>query len=229
MKPDLLWDRFERALERHAPRDYAALQPPATEEQIKAAEKAMRVRFPKALKAAYRRHNGVVAHPPGTAGFFLSFAAGLFPQLCDWCSLDRMVDNWQMMVRVAEGLEAHDNQFLSFPLWGPWWEELPIRPGWYHKKWIPIGLSYTASSYYIDLIPGTKGQLIYDSGMGEPFLVAPGLDEWIGFLCEAFETGRFYTHPETGEWFDAKRGGKSGMGLSVYWDWVRDSNPPAPP
>ena len=58
MNSNQLWSRYEAVLKKYNPLGYATLQDPATESEIKEAEQAMKVRFPKELKDAYRRHNG---------------------------------------------------------------------------------------------------------------------------------------------------------------------------
>ena len=92
-------------------------------------------------------------------------------------------------------------------------------PELWNKKWIPIGLSSTSSSYYIDLMPcarGTKGQIISDSGMIEAILIAPSLNAWIEFVMQSFESGRFTAHPETGEWIDTLWGPHTRKSYSYY-------------
>jgi cell wall assembly regulator SMI1 len=203
-----VWERFEATLKRYASKEYAALRPPATEEQIVAAEKATKVRFPKEIREAYLRHDGA------------DFAVGsvLFPRLGSWCTLDELTDNWKMKCEVADGLEMDDHDFGSFPVRAPWWDDLPIRPQWYHKKWIPIGLSKTPSSYYFDMAPGPKGkrgQIICDGGMIDAVLIAPSLNEWIEFLIQSFESGRFVVDPDVG-WRDTKWGERTTKSFSFY-------------
>ena len=122
-----------------------------------------------------------------------------------------------------------DHDFGSFPFPAPWWDNLAIRPESYNKKWIPIGLTNTNTSYYVDLMPcakGTKGQIIGDSGMIEAILIAPSLNAWIEFVMQSFESGRFTADPETGEWIDTLWGPHTRKSYS-YYGW--NSSGAAPP
>ena len=214
MNTNELWDRFEAVMRRCSPNDVDAMRPPATEEQIAAAEKAMKVRFPAQLRAAYRRHDGV--NREFAAG---RYGSGLFGMRGRWCSLADMVANWEMKIQVMEAAKVDDHDFGSFPFPAPWWDNLAIRPEWWNKKWIPIGLSNTSTSYYVDLMPcarGTKGQIISDSGMIEAILIAPSLNAWIEFVTQSFESGRFTADPETGEWIDTVWGPHTRKSYSYY-------------
>ncbi|MEU1597111.1 SMI1/KNR4 family protein [Streptomyces sp. NPDC005708] len=52
------WDRIDRWLREYAPRTFASLGPPATDEEIRAAEAELDLTFPPDLVASLRRHNG---------------------------------------------------------------------------------------------------------------------------------------------------------------------------
>ena len=198
-------------LKKHNPLGYATLQPPATESEIKEAEQAMKVRFPKELKDAYRRHNGV--KEAGWSSNPILFATSE----ASWGNLKSVVDVWKRKIWVDgtidyDPINDHDPAYL---------QGLEIYPYWWHPKWIPIGLTNTATTIFIDMHPGpqgTKGQLIYTSG--DDFggiLTAPGLNAWIEFQCDCFDSGRFYTHPDTGEILDRTLGGRSGSAPSAYY------------
>jgi cell wall assembly regulator SMI1 len=211
MNSDQLWDRYEAVLKEFIPTGYDALLPPATEIQIKEAEEAIGVRFPKELKEAYRRHDGTSWTP-------LSKKQTLFEYEGVWASLKDVVAYSKMKVHVNE---ASNNDSSSNDYMPEYLQSLSIKPCWWNDKWVPVGLTMTATSYCIDLSPGpkgTKGQLIYNSGddVGG-VLIAPGLNEWIEFLCDCFESGRFYTDAQTGEWFDKTRDGKPGIAGNVYY------------
>jgi cell wall assembly regulator SMI1 len=57
---DRIWSRFERALEQHAPREFAALAGPASQAEVSALERHIGVRLPIEVRTAYLRHNGTV-------------------------------------------------------------------------------------------------------------------------------------------------------------------------
>ncbi len=228
MNTDVIWGQFEEALQRFAPDDYAGLLPPASEVEIAQAERTMKVKFPAQLRAAYRRHNGVspmLGNGKEPQGFFLGSAR--------WCSLAEMESKWKFMKRYAEGAEMDDHDFFFFPVRDQTWDDLAIRPELWNKKWIPIGVTNTSSTYYVDLVPcarGTKGQLITDSGQLEAMLIAPSLNAWIEFMTRSLISGRFKPDPETGEWTDTLWGAHTRASFS-YYGWnssgaVHDAAPP---
>ena len=211
MNSNQLWSRYEAVLKKYNPLGYATLQDPATESEIKEAEQAMKVRFPKELKDAYRRHNGTAE--PRWAKNPVLFATSA----ASWGNLKSVVNEWNRKISVDESSD-YDPTTNADPadLRG-----LKIYPYWWHPKWIPIGLTNTATSIYIDMHPGpqgTKGQLIYTSGDGfGGVLTAPGLNTWIEFQCDCFYSGRFYAHPDTGEIFDKTLGGRPGSAPGAYY------------
>lgn len=181
---DDIWDRFEAMLRVHAPALLGSLCPPATETEIVEAESAMGVRFPEEVRQAYLRHNGSTSDREagnGSGLFFVPFSW--------WASLEEAVGNWHLMVQVSETLRDGDPEGL-FATYKPWWDDLKIRPVWWNEKWIPIGLSGTATSVYFDLDPapkGTVGQLLGDGGMQDPQWVANGLNHYLEMLIDRVE------------------------------------------
>ena len=217
MNSNQLWNRYEAVLKKYNPLGYATLQDPATESEIKEAEQAMKVRFPKELKDAYRRHNGTAE--PRWAKNPVLFATSE----ASWGNLKSVVIKWEINVQVDNTVEsAHLNNYTPEYL-----QRVDIYHYCWHPKWIPTGLTNTPTSIFIDMHPGpqgTKGQLVYQSG--DDFggvLMAPGLNAWIEFQCNCFESGRFYVHPETSIVSDKALGGRSGMGAGVYYvNWSLD-------
>jgi cell wall assembly regulator SMI1 len=180
-----IWDRFEAMLLAHAPQLLATLEPPASEAQIDDAEAAMGVRLPDEVRQAYLRHDGTLHGDLGEP-------SSLFVPFNWWACLDDMVDNWRMMVRVSNGLRTEDDPGDLFPTQKPRWDDLKIRPVWWNEKWIPIGLSGTMTTAYIDLDPapkGTLGQLILDGGMQEARWIAEGLNHYLELLIDRVERG----------------------------------------
>jgi cell wall assembly regulator SMI1 len=182
---DDVWDRFEAMLQVRAPALLASLRPPATEAQIALAESQLGVKLPAQVRRAYLRHNGS-SHSDGTNDGWL------FVCFNWWASLDEIVQYWQMKVELTIDLRKEDDGTL-FPVRDAYWDDLKIAPVWWSEKWIPIGLSGTPSSTYIDLDPapkGTLGQLLRDTGMGEPSWLSSGLDHYLELLIERVESGR---------------------------------------
>ena len=217
MNSNQLWSRYEAILKKHNPMGLATLQAPASESEIKEAELAMKLRFPKELKDAYRRHNGT-KDPRGSMNPVL-FANSE----ASWGNLESVINEWNIKGHVDETVDSdHLSNYIAEYL-----RTVEIYPYWWHPKRIPIGLTNTATIIAVDMHPGpqgTKGQLIYHSGDSfEGVLMAPGLNAWIEFQCNCFESGRFYVHPETGIVSDKALGGRSGMGAGVYYvNWSPD-------
>ena len=178
-----IWDRFEAMLQANAPALLATLNPPASEERIAEAEVEMAVIFPEEIRAAYLRHDGT-SHAGQIGASCL-----LFYPMNWWANLEEVVDNWQMKVRVSESLRNDDSRGY-FPTYNPWWDDLKVCPVWWNPKWVPIGLSGTATSVYVDLEPapkGTIGQLIADDGMQEASVIASGLNHYLEMLIDRVE------------------------------------------
>jgi cell wall assembly regulator SMI1 len=182
---DDIWDRFESMLSVHAPQLLATLEPPASEAQIAEAEAAMGVRLPDEVRHAYLRHDGTLHGD-------LDEPSSLFVPFNWWACLDDVVDNWRMKVEVSNSLRAKGDPGDLFPTYASWWEDLKVCPVWWNQKWIPIGLSGTATSAYIDLDPapkGTVGQLILDGGMQEARWIANGFNHYLELLIDRVERG----------------------------------------
>lgn len=107
---DRAWERIETWLAAHAPVSSSALAPPATDEAIEEAQRQVGVRFPAALVASLRRHDG--ADPE--AAFF-------FPPFMHPLSTTRIADEATLMCEVLESVGIDGNV-------GPWW----------HGRYIPV-------------------------------------------------------------------------------------------
>lgn len=191
MKKDV-WERFEAMLQAHAPDLLATFRPPATAAQIAEAEAAMGVQFPEEIRHAYLRHDGA-EHRDGTQDGWL------FVPFNWWAPLSEALSYWQMKMEVRDSL-AQETHTTLFPEANSKWDSEKIAPVWWNEKWIPIGLSGTPTSTYVDLDPapqGTHGQLIDDSGMQEAVWLSSGLDHYLELLIERVESGRLIYR---GEW-----------------------------
>jgi cell wall assembly regulator SMI1 len=104
MKP--IFDRIHVWLAAHAPAVLADLRPPATEKQLRAAERAMKLTLPDDLRAAYLIHDGQTT---GIEGEFRPFLYG-----SEWLCLERMVEEW----KIGRDLYAQDKRY---PYWRPHW------------------------------------------------------------------------------------------------------------
>ena len=205
------WKHLDAVLERFAPAIHAGLRPPASEAQIASAEKAMRVRLPEDVRAAYRWHDGCVSE------------LSMFVSGCQWCSLDAMVEHWRQKRAFCQ-TDRHTNP-RNYPAQEKWWDDLAAKPVWWNERWIPVGLSNTVSSFYVDLDPapaGRPGQLIADSGMQEALVVSPSLGTFLKCLGAHLEAGRLSAGADN-SW-----GVVGDRGMPVWWsqfDWTSVPQP----
>ena len=179
-----IWDRIHFWLESNALEVLASLRPGATQEQLRAAEEAMGVRFPEEVEIVYRVHDGQVR------GLNHSFAPA-FIEGDEWFSLERMVESWRVWKDLVEG--GHFDGIESEP-------EGRIRSDWYHLGWIPVTGDGGGDSRCLDLAPapgGRVGQIIrqiHDDGYRS--VEADSLIEWFSAFADDLEAGEYTTHPD---------------------------------
>jgi cell wall assembly regulator SMI1 len=183
------WDRIDAVLESQAPLVFQQLKPPASVKQISETESALGVVLPEEIRVAYLRHNGclpawrLLPGPPQQNRLFVPYF--------NWCDLDVMVQRWQLMQS-----ELKLSQQLR-PDWyvgaEDWWNDLDVKPEGWRTQWIPIGLSDTPDTLYIDLDPGPKGsvgQMISTDGAHDGASVfAANLNDYLARLIDGLEAG----------------------------------------
>jgi internalin A len=191
-------------LEKHAPPVFHSLRPPASEDQIRAAELAMDLVFPDDLRTAYLRHDGSEC---GTNGFSAHpFARSLFVWGCNWCSLEESVAKWQFWVDYfAEGFDQSFEQVAQHDRNSP---DRVVRYARWDAKRIAVGLNGSPTATYIDLIPGSRGvsgQLIVSDHSDEPWWAAPSFDAYLVELLQLVEAGRI-RHDQVRGWIGGPEG-----------------------
>lgn len=202
---DESWKRLDDLLARLAPAIHEGLRPPATEAQIASAEKAMGVRLPDDVRAAYRWHDGCTSE------------LSMFVSGCQWCSLDAMVEHWRQKRAFCKADRQRNPR--NYPDPEQWWDGLSTKPVWWNERWIPVGLSNTVSSVYVDMDPapaGRRGQLIADVGMQEAQVMSPSLGTFFKCLGAHLEAGRLIAGG------DSSWGEVGDRGMPVWWsdfDW----------
>jgi cell wall assembly regulator SMI1 len=186
---DKFWDRVETVLEKHAPLVFATLRPPATEAQVAEAEALLELQFPAEIRAAYLRHDGQVEgnewtnlnSPPSPNIFHFGF---------NWCNLEQLKAIWKRDFKMRWERRAEEPEL--FPDYDSSWDELDVRPLWWNRKWIPIGISAGQFNAYVDTDPAPKGvvgQLLLDGDDGEASVFAPGLNAYLSALLDLLESG----------------------------------------
>ncbi len=119
---DQAWHRIETWLAEHAPVSAAALRPPADDEAIERAQRTAGVRFPAALVASLRRHDG--ADPERAFGF---------PPRMHPMSAARIADEAVMMCEVLESVGIDGNV-------GSWW----------HGRYLPVATDHGGDLLFLD-------------------------------------------------------------------------------
>ncbi|MEU5686266.1 SMI1/KNR4 family protein [Streptomyces venezuelae] len=139
------WARIETWLARHAPRTFAALEPPAERSDIAVAEQIIGQPFPEPLVQSLLRHNGTGDDV-------------LLPPYWRLLNTHIIASDWQLGMRiyhdVFEGVEESD----FGDDWGPWW----------HSRWIPFATSGGGDTLVVDQRPyrrrGRIGEADHEQG-----------------------------------------------------------------
>jgi cell wall assembly regulator SMI1 len=167
---------FEKMQAKAALSDF---QPGATEEELQAAEATLGIEFPEEVKASYRIHNGrmVIGDPD--------------QNLRRLCTLQEMVDTWEMMKKFANGGKVKmADDWLT-------WDRQPIlvRVETWNVKWIPL-LNADGTLVCLDLAPtphGHMGQIIDsdpENGTYHRWL-APNWQALLSTFADDLEAGEY--------------------------------------
>jgi cell wall assembly regulator SMI1 len=191
-----LWQRLDGLLEAHAPSLMNALQPPASPAAIEAAEVAVGVQFPDEVRAAYLRHDGT-----RDAGVHTYVPNNFFPPYSQLATLSELADKWQFWFEsyLESGLDKlppTDRRIDACT------KTMATQPVWWDRKWIPIGVSNTASVVFVDLHPGLGGklgQLLTHEGLDEPEVLAGSLNHFIEDFIKRLESKMLYY--QKGSWY----------------------------
>lgn len=173
-----LWKQFENWLSAHWPEGLAALNPPATDEEIGSLEEALGVKLPADFISCLKIHNGQSES-----------AGGLFDN-SEFLSTSAILDQWKVWKDLLDsgdfdGIESEPEE--------------GIRSDWWNARWIPFTHNGGGDHYCIDLAPdagGEVGQIItmwHD--MGERELQEGSFDAWFRKYVSAVLAGE-YTYSE---------------------------------
>lgn len=131
------WHKIESWLKANAPQVYEGLNPPATPEQIEAAEAALGIKLPLEFVASYRIHNGQSSDSPW-----------LF-DAWEFLSLERIVEEWTVWKDLLDGGDFKDSRSGSVGF---------TVEDWWCPLWIPITYDGAGNHDSLDLKPGPKGR-----------------------------------------------------------------------
>lgn len=167
---------FEKMPPTAALRDF---QPGAAEEEIQAAETALGIAFPEEVRASYRIHNGRM------------WLADPDQNLRRLCSLQEMVDTWEMMKKYANGRkEKVADDWLDGT-----GQPILVRVETWNVKWIPL-LNSDGNIVCLDLAPtphGYLGQIIDsdpENGTYHRWL-APNWQAFLSTFADDLEAGEY--------------------------------------
>jgi cell wall assembly regulator SMI1 len=169
-----LWSRVTTWFANNTPPGRYKFASGASASEVKQAEAALKLKFPKEVRDSYLIHNGSL----DTA------------VLIRWSlmSLSELVQTWQAWSHGLESGAFDDPGFASKP-------KGPIRPDWFNPKWMPVAENENGDYVYVDLAPakgGTVGQLIdfWRDGDGATNVLAQTFDEWLANLADRLDSGK---------------------------------------
>jgi cell wall assembly regulator SMI1 len=167
------WPRLEKWLQAHAPKIYADLREPATDEDFEDAQDALSIQLPQDMVGAYRIHNGQTGMASPVAGDAqLLSLAGVASQ---WKIQKQLDDKGTFAKAKAKAIG-------------------PVRPTWWNNRWIPFAYNGSGDLTCVDLDPaegGTVGQVVvYIHDREERRCIAKGLTDWLEQLVGDLESGK---------------------------------------
>lgn len=169
-----LWKQFEDWLSIHWPDGLAALNPPATGEEIVSLERAIGARLPQDLVDCLKVHNGQS-----------EMAGGLFDN-AEFLSTDGMLRQWEIWKGLLDsgtfdGIESEPQD--------------GIRRDWWNVLWIPFTHNGGGDHLCIDLAPGEGGQvgqvITMWHDMGERALQGASFEAWFRHYVSDVMAGRY--------------------------------------
>lgn len=173
-----IWTQFETWLAVNWPDGLAALNPPATDDEIASLEAALGAKLPRDFVECLKNHNGQSES-----------AGGLFDN-SEFLSTGAILDQWKVWKELLDSGEF--DGISSDPQQG-------IRSDWWNCRWIPFTHNGCGDHYCIDLEPddgGRPGQIItmwHD--MAERELQAQSFEAWFQKYVSAVVAGE-YVHSE---------------------------------
>ena len=164
------WRRIHDWLDAHAPALARTLAPPASEREIREAEKQVGKPFPAAFRHSLKIHNG----EESMLGIF--DGAQLLP-------LGKVLRSLRSFRDQPEELRAEPSHPIG-----------PVKPMWISPSWVPITSSADGRYGVLDFDPapgGMVGQVVHiDVDSPDREVVAPGFDVFLENLASALERGR---------------------------------------
>lgn len=169
-----IWMRFETWLTANAPQLTDALNPAATDVELRELATTIGTELPADFVAFYRIHNGQQSE-----------AGGLFNGE-ELLSVPRMVAEWTIWNDLLKSGDFDGATSTPDP---------GVLADWWNPLWLPLTYDGAGNHCCLDLSPapgGTRGQVIrmwHDDD--ERTLLAPSFSEWITQYIRALEAGEY--------------------------------------
>lgn len=174
-----LWQRIEAHLQTQGRTETLALNPPASEDDIIAAEKALAIeRFPEDFRCSLKRHNGQDDDAPILLG------------IGHLLTTHDIVREWGVWKGLLDEGTFADNDDDADTRPGA----ASVKPNWWNPRWIPITHDGAGDHDCMDLDPAdgvSVGQIIemwHDDG--DRPLKAPSFEAWLSACADDLEQGR---------------------------------------
>ena len=178
---EIIWNNLIELLSLQSEKLVQAINPPATEEELRDLELKLDVRLPEDFKSFYKVHNGQETNSPGIIppGILLSIEE-ILHQHSIWKELTNSGTFYKILSDPENG----------------------IKNDWYNLKWIPITHDGTGDHICIDMDPdkgGRIGQIIaFEHDNPVRIIVAPSFAEWINLLIRDLQVGKYKFDEECG-------------------------------
>lgn len=175
-----IWKRIEFCLATKGPEILKNLQPGATDEAIKTAEKFMQIEFPEDVKSYYSLHNGQFGEKNSLLPYW------------NFLSLEAMMKEWESWKKLLDEGDFNEEDGTDFGCAS----DGQIRTEfWWNPQWIPIASDLGGDNLCLDLDPtptGQVGQIIFmchDDAYR--YVVANSWRELLEQLAVDLETGEY--------------------------------------
>lgn len=163
------WARFDEVVSTRAPELFAQMAPPATEDEIMAAELALGFALPTVLRGCYRHHNG-----SGTAWIL----PGLFGV---WCPVGELPALYVSLPTQSARVKRHRGSNTRID--DEWIQSNLLQPWPYHAKRLPFIRTMDREVVAADLFPGGTGTIEQIVHIGKsPASIALLAKSWVGLL-----------------------------------------------
>jgi cell wall assembly regulator SMI1 len=171
------WQRIERWLAEHLPDVVLDLRPPASAEEIRAAEKILGA-LPDEVRELYRIHDGQEGETTGAI-----FGLPLLP-------IHQVVGEWRSWIEI---IDPGTNEELSESCTSD--PEDAIQCFYTCRGWIPLSHDHGGNHFGVDLAPGPRGEsgqvINFGRDENDKHVLASSLDDFLLKIGDLLDEGNF--------------------------------------